>query len=354
MKIAIDESPLKTGHFLKHRVRGTGFYIRNLKESLTKYYPKDDFIFFQRGQKIPENVQLVHYPYFEPFFITLPFLNNNKTIVTVHDFTPLVFPDKLPKGVKGSIKWKIQKQLLKGVDAIITDSYSSKKDIIELAGVTEKKIHVVYLAASEKFKPNNSDSLIKTKKKYNLPEKFLLYVGDVTWNKNLPNLIEAVQKTDYNLVIAGDAFKNEDFDHSNPWNKDLAKAQELAKSNKKIKALGFVSDEELADLYNLATVFIMPSFYEGFGLPVLEAMQSGCPVVTSDKGSLKEVCGDAVLYVDPQSVESIKNGIEKIMGDSTLREKLSKKGLEQAAKFNWKKTADQTVKVYEKIFSEKK
>ncbi|MEK9207853.1 MAG: glycosyltransferase family 1 protein, partial [Patescibacteria group bacterium] len=126
-------------------------------------------------------------------------------------------------------------------------------------------------------------------------------------------------------------------------------AQDLAEKNKRIITLGFVSDEDLASLYNAALLFTMPSFYEGFGLPVLEAMQSGCPVVISDKGSLKEIAGEAAVYVDPYEADSIKKGIEKLMSDSSLRKKLSEKGIERAKKFSWRQTAVNTIEVYKKI-----
>ncbi len=120
--------------------------------------------------------------------------------------------------------------------------------------------------------------------------------------------------------------------------------------NKFIK-LGFVSKEDLVKIYNLATTLIMPSFYEGFGLPVLEAMQSGCPVITTKKGSLPEVAGEAAYFVDPADTSSIEKGIREVMEDPALKQKLSERGLEQAAKFSWEKTAKETVGVYEKVIN---
>ncbi len=349
MNIAIDISPLKSGHFLQHRVRGTGFYLTNLKEALVENFSKNNYIFFNRGDKLPSNIELIHYPYFEPFFLTLPFTKNMKSVVTVHDLTPLVFPDKFPTGVKGRLKWETQKINLKRMDHIITDSYSSKVDIQKFVKIPPNKIEVVYLAAAKHFKKNDGEIKKKIIKKFNLPEEFLLYVGDATWNKNLPNLIRAINKTDYNLVIVGGAFVNKDFDRSNPWNHDLHEAQVLSSQNQRIEALGFVPDEDLVALYNCATAFIMPSFYEGFGLPVLEAMQSGCPVITTKKGSLQEVADSAAYFVEPDSIDSIKEGIESVMKDKDLRKALSKKGIEQAKKFTWNKTARETQQVYEKV-----
>jgi len=353
VNIAIDYSPLSSGHFLQHRVRGTGFYLTNLKEELLRNYSEDEFIFFNRGDKLPSNIDLIHYPYFEPYFLTLPLKNKYKTIVTVHDLTPLVFKDEFPSGVKGKFKWEIQKSRLKKADAIITDSHSSKNDIHKYVGIPMDKIHVVYLAAGNHFQRTKNKNLRSKNKelrtKYKLPEKFILYVGDATWNKNLSSLVKAVGKTDECLVIAGSAFVNKDYDRSNPWNKDLHEAQTLAEGNEKIISLGFVSDKDLVGLYNSASAFIMPSFYEGFGLPVLEAMQSGCPVITTEKGSIPEVADSAAYFVDPYDIESIRKGIVEVMASESLRKALSEKGLEQARKFTWKITAEETMKVYKSI-----
>jgi glycosyltransferase involved in cell wall biosynthesis len=350
MKIGIDISPLSSGHYLQHRVRGTGFYLTNLKDSLVKYFPENDYIFFKQGDEIPADIDLIHIPYFEPFFLTLPKIKKQKLIVTVHDLTPLVFADKFPAGIKGKIKWEIQKYSLKNSDYVITDSISSKKDLEKIAKVQASKIDVVYLAAAQHFisKRNKNEKIAK---KYKLPKEFLLYVGDATWNKNLPNLIKAVGKTEYSLVIAGSAFVNKDYDKSNPWNKDLYESQVLASVNEKILPIGFISDEDLVEIYNLATASLMPSFYEGFGLPILEAMQSGCPVITSKEGSLEEVADSAAYFVDPYDIDSIQKGIDEVMKDKDLREALSKKGLHQAGKFTWQQTARKTNEVYKKVIN---
>ena len=354
MRIAIDISPLTSGNFLQHRVRGTGFYLKNLKESLLKYHPDNEYEFFNKQEKIKIEPDIIHYPYFEPYFLTLPSKVSGNNVVTVHDLTPLVFKNEFPAGVRGEVKWIIQKKRLKRAGAIITDSNSSKKDINKFSGIDNSKIHVVYLAAASYFTQIPEEKKRGIIKKFNLPEDFVLYVGDVTWNKNLPGLIEAISKTGSNLVIAGAAFANEAFDRSNPWNKDLAKSQELAKQNKRIISTGFVDNDDLVALYNAAKLLVMPSFYEGFGLPVLEAMSCGCPVVTTNMGSLPEIAGQAAYFVDPYSIDSIRKGIEKIAEDKNLREKLSMKGLEQALKFSWKKTAIGTVNVYEKTAGEDK
>lgn len=347
MKIAIDISPLQTGH----KVRGAGFYLENLKRALIKYYPQNEYKFFTRGENLPENVDLVHFPYFEPFFLALPIYKKYLTAVTVHDLTPIVFKKHFPRGFKGELKWQMQRFALKRAEAIITDSNCSKKDIVKYIGVPAEKVFVVYLAAGEEFRKieRSEEKVNNLRKKYNLPERFVLYVGDVTWNKNLPRLIEAVKNIKVPLVMVGKALVSEDFDGKNPWNSDLVKVQELAKNDSIITRLGFIPTEDLVEIYNLATVFVMPSLYEGFGLPILEAMSCGCPVITTKEGSLGEVAGKAAYYVDGYSRESIENGIMKVFSDEKLRDELSKEGLKNIKKFSWKKTAEDTLTVYKNV-----
>ncbi len=344
MRVALDVSPLHTGH----KIRGVGFYLEHLKNSLQKYYPEHEYIYFTNEKELDGSIDIVHYPYFDPFFLSLPLIKKYKTIVTVHDLTPIIFPEHFPVGVKGGLRWQMQKMNLKKVDAIITDSNSSKKDIVEIIKIPEKKVSVTYLAAGEEFKQINKLTE-KVIHKYSLPEKFVLYVGDVTWNKNLPNFVKAVKQKDLPLVMVGKSLAQKDFDRTNLWNRDLVEVQQLAADDSNIYILGFVPTEDLVVLYNNATVFVMPSIYEGFGLPVVEAMQSGCPVVTTEEGSLPEVAGDAAYYVDKNDIDNIASGLEKVFYDKNLQKELSKKSLKQAEKFNWKKTAEQTIAVYNSV-----
>ncbi len=350
MKIAIDQTPLVDKSSMAHRVRGTGFYIKNLEKSLLEYYSNNKYTFFTRGEALPNDISLVHFPYFEPFFVTLPVVKKHTTVVTVHDLTPLVFPKEFPYGYKGLFKWWIQKISLKRVDAIIADSECSRQDIIRLVKIPEEKVFTVYLAASEEFSViDDKTKFLHIRKKYNLPEKFALYVGDVTWNKNLPRLLRAVEEARIPLVMVGKALVNKKFDKNNFWNKDLVTVQEIAEKNSLIVIVGFVPTEDLVLLYNMAEVFVMPSLYEGFGLPILEAMQCGCPVVATKEGSIPEVVEDAGIYVDAYNVTKIAKGIKKVFLESDLRKKLSLLGQAQAKKFSWKKTATDTMRVYESV-----
>lgn len=364
MKIAIDISPLSTGH----KVRGVGFYLRHLKDALEKYYPQHTYVLFKDSRDIPEDVDLIHYPYFDPFTVTQPLLKKKPTVVTVHDLTPLRFPEHFPSGIKGRLKWQLNKGILRTMDALITDSECSQNDVVEIVGVKSENVRVVHLAAGEQFKDIKlqNDDIRRLIDKYNIPEIFALYVGDVTWNKNLPRLVEAVlqlnsqssvvspQKSDTRpqvipLVMVGKALAEQDFDHSHPWNSDLVKVQKMIEGKSTILPLGFVEDEDLVALYNAATVFVFPSLYEGFGLPVLEAMACGTPVVTSREGSLEEVAGEAAYFVDPESVESISLGLERVWKSKEIQKELQEKGLKRVQEFSWHKTASETIKVYEKV-----
>lgn len=352
MIIGIDNSPLVSTHKLAHKIRGTGFYTKNLIEALEKFHPENEYTFFVQGEKVKKKIDLIHYPYFEPFFLSLPFRKKIKSIVTIHDLTPLVFPEMFPVGIKGNMKYFLQKKLAQKCDAIITDSESSKRDIQKIMGIPSEKIFSVPLAAASHFKKLSISDSDKKEiiNKYRLPEKFALYVGDATPNKNLKNIIDACLLSHVPLVLAGGALGKADI-VSHPWNKDLLYVQELAKKNSEINILGFVSDGDLVKLYNMASVFVFPSLYEGFGLPILEAAACGCPIVTSKKGSIPEVAGDAGYYVDPHSVKEIAESISLFLDNKDLRSEYSKRGIKQAEKFSWEKTADSTVKVYEKIFN---
>jgi glycosyltransferase involved in cell wall biosynthesis len=346
MRVAIDTSPLEKSS--PHHIRGSGFYLRHLLDALKNI---DDISLFEfvNKSKIPDGLDLVHFPYFEPFFLTLPFKKKYKMIVTVHDLTPLIFPNQFPVGIRGRVKWELQKALLQRVNGVITDSESSKKDIIRIVGISAERVYVVPLAAADHFKhvtfSKKNEEIIR--QKYALPEKFVLYVGDVTANKNLPRLIRAVQKLDIPLFLAGKALTTRDFDTHNPWNKDLVEVQKILEGEENIKAIGFVPDDDLVALYNFATVFAMPSLYEGFGLPVLEALQCGTPVVTTKAGSLYEVAGDAAVYVDPYSESSIASGIQSLYNDAAMRRRYREKGEKQASQFSWHKTAALTYQAYQ-------
>lgn len=349
MKVALDISPTKTGH----KVRGVGVYTTNLEKSIRKYTKNVNLQVISNNSQIKEDIDLVHFPYFDPFISSLSKKLRIKTIVTVHDLIPLVFPKKFPPGIRGRINWFIQKKRLGNVDAIITDSESSKKDILRLIKIPSEKVYVVYLAANEVYRRIIEEkSLQDVKIKYALPEKFVLYVGDATWNKNLLNLVRAIVKTKEKAVLVGKAI-NSDGVEENGWTKELIEAQKIINESDQFIRLGFVSTEELTLLYNLCSVFVFPSRYEGFGLPLLEAASCGVPIITSKTSSIPEVIGDAAEFVDPESAEDIASKIEKVLNNEELRKSLSKKAFSRSKQFSWKKTAINTAKIYKKVIDEK-
>ncbi len=346
MKILIDISPIRS----KSKKRGIGFYTKHLVASLRKYDKANTYQLFIGKEKIPPKTDLVHYPYFDFFYLTLPLVKKTKTIVTVHDATPLVFPKKFPKGIKGLIKYKIQKTSLKRTDAVITDSHCSKRDIVKFLDYPKEKIFVIPLAPSENFKRIKDQSQLEAvRKKYKLPKKFILYVGDANWNKNLLNLTKACRKLKIPLVLVGQTFILKKFNRSHFENQSLVEVQKQIKKHKNIFAPGFVKAKDLVLLYNLATVYCQPSYYEGFGLPVLEAMRCGCPVVCSQTPSLPEVAGDAAYYFNPYSKNSLCKSLKKCLDDKNLARKLSILGEKQAKKFSLRKTALETSRVYQKV-----
>ena len=355
-KIGIDISPLKDAN----RFRGVGFYTKNLVDALQRLVKEDKkysnfeikLINEQYGNLTIQQFSLIHYPYFDPFFLTLPKRGEVPMVVTVHDLTPLKFPEHYPPGIKGKLRWFAQKNRLKKVDAIITDSQNSKKDIMmEVVDYPENQIHVVYLAPAPIFKK------LKIKQKYHLPDTFVLYVGDVNWNKNVPGLVKACEKIGIPLVIVGRQAVSKNYNRTHIENRDLVWLQKKAKKSKFLKRysskslflLGFVPTKDLVAIYNLATVYCQPSFYEGFGLPVLEAMACGCPVVSSNRGSLPEICGKAALMFNPHRKGDIDNALQKIIKNKKLAVDLSKRGLIQAKKFSWRKTAQETLNIYDKL-----
>ncbi len=354
MIVGIDVSPLHSGH----KVRGIGFYVKRLLASLQNVQKSNEQEFqikeLQSEKEIKErDYDVLHIPYFSPYFLTMPWPWQIKKplVVTIHDLIPVKYPDLYPPGIKAKVRWQIQKMLLKRADLVITDSFASKYDINDLTGYPLDKTFVVYLAAGEEFQPKADGPLAhKIKQKYGLPDSFALYVGDVNRNKNIPNLVKACKQVNLPLVLVGKQAVSKDFDKNHVENKDLVWLQEKIKTlninhQPLVIPVGFVPTEDLVKIYNLATVYCQPSIDEGFGLPVLEAMACGCPVVSSNQGSLPEVVGEAGLVTGTR-VKELAEAIETVKTDQARREELIKKGLERAKSFSWKKTAEETINVY--------
>jgi len=364
MRVAIDTGPLTSGH----SIRGIGVHTRLLLEHLQKIKGLDvEAVDFSKTDL--SKYDIAHYQFFHPYFVFLPFFKKTKTVITIHDLIPLIYPDRYPPGVKGKMKFWLNKILMKQIDAIITISETSKKDIVRFLGVDPSKVYVVYLSAKSVFKKiSDKNKLDRVKKKYNLPSKFVLYVGDINYNKNIPTLIKAAKKINLPLVISGKQALDietqgmgiNDIRGIKDWvrfifNKphpELSHFRQILKaydSNKDILRLGFAPDEDLVCVYNLATVYCQPSFYEGFGIPVLEAFSSSVPVVLSRTQALAEIAGDAALYFDPHNYKDLAQKLDKVIKDKKLSEDLVRKGAKRSKDFSWDKTAEGTFQVYKKV-----
>ncbi len=213
---------------------------------------------------------------------------------------------------------------------VIAVSQSTKSDLMRLLRVPGRKVEVVYEAAAKRTPP----------KKYSVERPYILFVGMLEPRKNIPRLLEAFARLPdaYDLIIVG----------KKGWKFDQVFATHNRLSLRgRVHFEGYASDTRLAQLYANASVFVYPSLYEGFGLPVLEAMQAGCPVITSNISSLPEVAGDAAILVDPYSVKSITDALYTVLSNKSLQRDLIIKGKKQAKKFSWKKAAKETLEVFE-------
>lgn len=356
MKVALNTLPILNAH----KYRGIGYYTSHLLESLKK----ESSIEVQEFTRLADirNVDIIHYPWFDLFFHTLPIKRKFPTVVTIHDVMPLIFPEHYPVGFKGKINLLLQKIALVSCRYIITDSKASKTDMARYLQIKEKKIIVIPLAADEHFKVSRSDTkLLYIIRQYHLPDRFLLYVGDANWVKNLPFLIEGFHQLikesefeDIKLVLIGGAFLKdvENIDH--PELESLKLVNKLIKQyglETRIIRPGQIKEDELVAFYNLATVYVQPSLYEGFGLPILQAFACGVPVISSDRGSLPEIGGKATVYFDPTNIKQFISVAQEILENKSLQDKLSKLGLEQAKRFSWKKVAEETKSVYLKVLN---
>ena len=262
-----------------------------------------------------------------------------KRIVTIHDVFHLAFYKNLSFRQKIYAKIVIA-QAIKRSDLVFTVSEFSKNEIKKYTK-TKKNIEVIYNAVNlELFRViNNVSFLKKIKNKYQLPDNFILFVGNVKPHKNLKSIILAIKNTGINLVIVG---QKEGFITGDPHLFELINNFHL---KDKVFFTGYVENDELPVLYNLATTFVFPSIYEGFGIPPLEAQACGCPVVCSNKASLPEICGkDNVVYCDPLNVEELKKKIAQVWQNNKIQDDLKKRGLENIKRFSWKKSSQIIIK----------
>lgn len=277
---------------------------------------------------------------------TIPFLplpKKIKVFVNVHDVGFKRFPD-LYKPIQVWYHDLTMRRIKSRADVIITISEFSKREIMELYGVSEEKIRVVYLGFDAiQFAPATGPK-DETLKKYNIAAPYLLYVGRLEKKKNIGRMVTAFvlikeKYPDLKLVLAG-AGGNQ-FDE----------IKQIIADNKlesEVIITGYVAHEDLAAIYNHAEIFLFPTLYEGFGLPILEAMASGVPVITSNQAPHTEVGGEAAIYAETGSPESLADGIMKILNDTELKQSLKEKGLLRVKEFSWRKTAEEILKIVKK------
>src|SRR5688500_3758797 len=284
--------------------------------------------------------------YHAPHYV-LPAAVMCPSVVTIHDCIHLMFPQYLPNRraylYARTVVWAAAQR----ADAILTVSEASKRDILRFFDVKPEKVVVVHNAIDERFwTPPADDEVARVRERYQLEHGFVLYAGNIKPHKNLVRLIEAFDEIrkhgfeDLKLLIIGDEISRLPA---------LRRAVHRHKLHKHVRFLGYLSDETLAVLYRLAAAFVFPSLYEGFGLPPLEAMASGTPVVTSNVSSLPEVAGDAAVLVDPYDVDSIVEGLRRVLDDPAFAAELGRRGQERAREFSWERSVEKTLQVYREI-----
>ncbi|MFY9637853.1 MAG: glycosyltransferase family 1 protein [Methanobacterium sp.] len=315
-----------------------------------KYIIHNLFFYPKIAQKyIRNNVDIIHFFSQEETYLIKSLKTNAPKIATCLDIIGLTLKeyDFIDKSFKSfSIK------CMKDADKIIAISNYTKNELIKYTKISPEKIKTIYLGADEQFKKLSKNEIENSYTENNFPENFILYVGSEQSRKNLPILIKAFYKLkkNYNLkdikLIKSGKPQISDFQRKKLFNliADLNLQNDIIFTD-------YVTDYDLVKLYNAANLFVYPSLYEGFGLPPLEAMACGCPVITSNTSSLPEVVGDAGIMIDPNDVNSLTESMYEVLTNDGLKENLSKKSLERSKMFTWKKTANETEKIYEEVLN---
>lgn len=285
--------------------------------------------------------------FFEPNYF-LPLSNKEiKNVITVHDLFQKIDKNYQQFYYRKYLDFFLPRAI-KNSNAIIAVSENTKKDIIEFYNISEGKINVIYEAADEIFQPRDLDKEHKQKliSKYNLPSEFILYVGVIENRKNITGILkiaDILQKNKNNIKIT--LIGNPGF--------GFKQIYEDIKNKNNIYYLDNIEGEDLPYIYNLAKIFLFPSFYEGFGLPPLEAMQSGIPVLSSNTSSLPEVVGEGGIMHNPEDYESFSQDIIKLLEDRDFYDKIRRKGIRQARNFSWRETAKKIVGIFNQVYRNK-
>ncbi len=289
-----------------------------------------------------ERIDLAHVPYFAaPYFSPVP------TVVTIHDLIPMILPR-----YRGSPLVRLYTAMVaasaRRAQAVIADSECSKQDIVQRLKIPAERVHVVLLAAHPRFRPVRDAGLLQAaRNKYALPDEYLLYLGGYDQRKNVSVLIEAMARlagpssAGYHLVLAGALPSRDSAFFPDP--RRLVAKFEL---QDRVHLVGPVAEQDQPAVYSGASVVLFPSIYEGFGLPPLEAMACGIPVISSNASSLPEVAGAAAALVDPNDVDAWAATMHSVLSEPSRREEMSARGLDQASRFSWTLAAQETLRVY--------
>ncbi len=329
--------------------------FRQLNAEVVNFgYPNKIFNYImQKGLGLPKiNEKLGVDLFLMPHFNFVSLSDSGKKIITIHDLSFL----------KNSEYFSLRKTLwhkiinigktLRNFDKIIAISESTKNDLVSLLDISEKKIEVVHSGIDSRFaviedKKNNTE-ILRVKRKYSLPDKFIFFLGSIEPRKNIISVIRAYElmheknmiDNDTYLVLAG----------ASGWkNEKIFKFMKKSPFSHMIKFLGFVDSRDKKYLYNLASVFVYPSFYEGFGFPPLEAQKCGTPVVVSNSSSMPEIIADSGIMIDPLNVQELANGLSLVLNNLNLREQLIKRGVENSSKYNWSQTADKYLDIFSSL-----
>jgi glycosyltransferase involved in cell wall biosynthesis len=281
---------------------------------------------------------LVHYPSFN-----MPLADDRPVVATIHDLIYYLSRGSCPGTLAYLYARFMFKKAAKKARKIITGSEFTKEEIVRHLGVRADKVVVIHDGVSPLYRPVDAGELGETLSRYGIKGDYIFYAGNHQPRKNLKRLVQAfsaLKNRDYQLVLTGKL---------DPRRADLYNAMNETGLAGRVSFIGVVPEKDLPALYSGAALFAFPSLSEGFGLPPLEAMACGTPVVSSNATSLPEVVGDAGVLVDPADVVSIRDGMEKVLSSPALRSELRRKGLARAREFSWRTTAEKTLKVYEEV-----
>lgn len=310
------------------------------------YFPRSRFYWMH--MVLPQIIRkyqpdLCHFPNNSaPLFCPVPY------VITIHDVSLFRYSQYHPRSRIFALRLLLPLAARRAT-AVITVSHHARQELIDVLKLTPEKVHVIHEAAPPHIQPvTNADRLKPIQQKYQLPQQFILYVGTIEPRKNLQRLIDAVgrlhkQGLTPHLVMVG----------PNGWLMNGALEQTIADCglNNYVHYLGYVPQEDLAGIYSLATLFAFPSLYEGFGLPPLEAMACGVPVLTSLHSSMSEVCGSAAYLVNPKDEADIAKGLRELLTQPELCDDMRRIGRERAQTFSWDRVAAETAVLYEKVLA---